>query len=103
MTEPTSPLDVRALPDNELRRRFLADDPNDNGETFIAIYVRYRDQIRSAMQQYGLAAVVAERRVGSVFIRGMQLIREPGEEERPLVDYLLDAARAAAEPEWKDV
>lgn len=102
MSEP-SPLDVRSLSDDELRRRYLADDPDDNGETFIAIYVRYRDQIRLAMQQHGLSLAMAERRVGSVFIRGMELMREAGE-ARPLVDHLLDAARAAAgDPEWKEV
>jgi hypothetical protein len=103
MPEPCLPLDVRTLPDDDLRRRYLADDPNDNGETFIAIYVRYRDRMRSAMQQYGLAAVVAERRVGAVFIAGMECMRAAGEAERPLVEYLLDAARAAADSEWEEV
>lgn len=104
MSEPNSALDVRSLSDDELRRRYLADDPDDNGETFIAIYVRYRDRIRSVMQHHGLSPVLAERRVGSVFIRGMELMREAGGEARPLVDHLLNAARAAAEdPEWKEV
>lgn len=56
--------------DEELLERWLNEETDDiSGETFIAIYTRYRGLVRDEMERLGLAPHDADLRVGSVFIR----------------------------------
>lgn len=90
-----------ALTDDALWSACVGDDPRASGEAFIGIYTRYRDTMRSAMEEAGLSGSEAENRVGSVFIRAL----DAGDARPiPLRTRLEEAARAvAADPDWKPV
>lgn len=47
------------------------DETDDDGEPVRAIYMRYRDIVRSELEAAGLSPVDAETRVGAVFIQAL--------------------------------
>jgi hypothetical protein len=55
--------------DAELLRRYNHESTDDDGEPFMAIYMRYRDVVRSELEAAGLSPVDAETRAGAVFIQ----------------------------------
>jgi hypothetical protein len=57
--------------DAELLRRYHDESADDDGEPFMAIYMRYREAVRAALEAAGLSAADAENRVGAVFIRAL--------------------------------
>jgi hypothetical protein len=81
--------------DEELLRRWLDDSLEDSGETFIAIYTRFRGMVREEMERTGLVPHEAEQRVGSVFIRAEDT-RESMPAETSLRDRLVTVAREVA-------
>lgn len=87
------------LPDDELLRRYLADEPDDDGETFMAIYTRHRLAVRAELEAAGLPPQEAENRVGAVFMRALD--QHPDSAELSLRDRLLVLAREVAqEHDW---
>lgn len=79
--------------------RLWLEDP-DCGETFIAVYGRFREAVRDEMESAGLAPREAEDRVGAVFIRAEET-RESLPVDTPLRARLLAVAReVAADPAW---
>lgn len=91
--------DADDLSDDELLRRYLADDENDDGETFIAIYTRYRVPVREELEAAGLPPQDAENRVGTVFIRALD--QRPDLPVGSLRERLLALAREVAQdPNW---
>ncbi|HST58408.1 MAG TPA: hypothetical protein VLK84_06970 [Longimicrobium sp.] len=84
--------------DDELLRQWL--DEEVTGETYIAIYVRYRPIVRDELERGGLAPLEAENRVGSVFIRAADT-RDTMPDDVPLRDRFLAVAReVAADTSW---
>ena len=84
--------------DAELLAAWLDDDHEDNGETYLAIYTRFRDAVREAMVRCGLPPREAEQRVGSVFHRTRDTLFPT---DTPLPDRLLAVARGVADdPDW---
>jgi hypothetical protein len=79
--------------DTDLLRRWL--DDVDEGETFIIIYGRFRQEVREALQAAGLQPMDAEDRVGAVFARA-EATRHDLPPETPLRARLLAAVRAVA-------
>lgn len=57
--------------DEELLRRYQDESADDDGEPFMAIYMRYRDTVRVELEAAGLSPADAENRVGAVFIRAL--------------------------------
>ncbi len=57
--------------DAELLRRYHDESADNDGEPFMAIYMRYRDIVRAALEATGLSPADAENRVGSVFIQAL--------------------------------
>ena len=87
------------LSDDELLRRYLGDEPDDDGETFMAIYTRHRLAVRAELEAAGLLPQEAENRVGTVFIRALD--ERSDSAELSLRDRLLALAREVAQdPEW---
>lgn len=85
--------------DAELWRTYGGDDATAAGEAFILIYARYRDRMRSTLESAGLSAGEAEYRVGSVFLRALD-VRDT--RPLPLRRRLEEAASAvAADPAWR--
>ncbi len=88
-----------ALTDEALWCAYLGNDPQASGEAFIGIYTRYRDTMRTMMEAAGLSESEAENRVGSVFIRALDV---NDARPIPLRTRLEEAAGAvAADPDWK--
>lgn len=84
--------------DDELLRQWL--DVEVTGETYIAIYVRYRPIVRDELERGGLAPLEAENRVGSVFIRAADT-RDTMPDDVSLRDRFLAVAReVAADTSW---
>lgn len=57
--------------DAELLRRYQDESVDDDGEPFMAIYMRYRDTVRAELEAARLSPADAENRVGAVFIRAL--------------------------------
>jgi hypothetical protein len=85
---------AETLSDDELLRRYLGDEADDDGETFIAIYTRHRVAVRAELEAAGLPPQEAENRVGTVFIRALD--QHPDSAELSLRDRLLVLAREVA-------
>jgi hypothetical protein len=60
--------DIRT--DGELLRAYA--EPENDGLAFNAIYFRYRDQVRAALEGEGLTGQDAEQRIGVVFLRALE-------------------------------
>lgn len=91
-------LPPQATDDDELLRQWLDDEVT--GETYIAIYVRYRPLVRDELERAGLAPLEAENRVGSVFIRAADT-RDTMAEDVSLRDRFLAVVReVAADTNW---
>ncbi|HEX8319584.1 hypothetical protein [Longimicrobium sp.] len=76
--------------DTHLLHRWLSE--GDEGETFMAIYARYREDVRKVMEDAGLQPMDAENRVGSVFAHARHALPP----ETPLRERLASAARTLA-------
>jgi hypothetical protein len=77
--------------DEELLRRNQDDATDNDGEPFMAIYMRYRDTVRAALEAAGLSPADAENRVGAVFI---QALNDPPQRDGVLLrERLLALAR----------
>lgn len=79
--------------DTDLLQRWLGE--VDEGETFIEIYGRYRDDVRKVLEDAGLPPMGAENRVGSVFAHA-EHTRHSLPPETPLRERLVSAARTVA-------
>jgi hypothetical protein len=77
--------------DAELLRRYQDESADDDGEPFMAIYMRYRDTVRTELEAGGLSPADAENRVGAVFIRALN--DSPQRDEVPLRERLFALAR----------
>jgi hypothetical protein len=76
--------------DEELLRRYQDDATDNDGEPFMAIYMRYRDTVR-AVEAAELSPADAENRVGAVFI---QALNDPPQRDGVLLrERLLALAR----------
>jgi hypothetical protein len=85
--------------DAELLRRYQDESADDDGEPFMAIYMRYRERVRAELEAAGLSPADAESRVGSVFI---QALNDPQPDLITLCERLLALARAVgADPHWQ--
>lgn len=85
--------------DEELLRLYRDEAVDNDGEHFMAIYMRYRERVRSELEAAGLSPADAESRVGSVFI---QALNDPKPDEITLCERLLALARAVgADPHWQ--
>jgi hypothetical protein len=86
--------------DAELLRAYLDPATDDDGEAFNTIYCRYRNEVRRAMEREGLSAVEAENRLGSVFIKALDV--DPSGPLPSLPELLGRVARQVArDPKWK--
>jgi hypothetical protein len=79
--------------DTDLLRRWLVE--ADEGETFLTIYGRFRQEVREALEAAGLQPMEAEDRVGAVFARA-EATRHELPPETPLRHRLLAVARGVA-------
>jgi hypothetical protein len=85
--------------DEELLRRYHDESADDDGEPFMAIYMRYREAVRAALEAAGLSPADAENRVGSVFIRALNERERDGVSLR---ERLLALAREiGADQHWQ--
>lgn len=85
--------------DEELLRQYRDETADNDGEPFMAIYMRYRERIRAELERAGLSPADAEIRVGTVFIQAMN---DPREDGVSLRESLLALARAVgADPHWQ--
>ncbi|HEX6749059.1 MAG TPA: hypothetical protein VF092_17300 [Longimicrobium sp.] len=93
-----APLD--GFSDDELLRRCIGEPADDDGETFLAIYTRWREPVRRELEDAGLDPHEAENRLGTVFIRAL----DPDERipaTVPLHERLKRFAReVASDPDW---
>jgi len=85
----------RGLSDGELLARWLDEANDDAGVASLAVFIRYRDAVRSELERMGLAPLHAVGEVSSVFHKA--------QEERtdlahlPLRERLITVAREVAE------
>jgi hypothetical protein len=85
--------------DDQLLRLYRDEAVDNDGEPFMAIYMRYRQRVRAELEASGLSPADAESRVGSVFIQAMNNPRDDG---LSLRERLLALARAiGADPHWQ--
>lgn len=85
--------------DAELLRQYRDEATDNDGEPFMAIYMRYRDTVRAELEAAGLLPADAENRVGAVFIRALN--DPPQREGVPLRERLLALAREiGAADDW---
>lgn len=85
--------------DAELLRAYLDPATDDDGEAFNTIYCRYRDEVRRTLELEGLPPREAENRVGSVFIKALDV--EPSDSLPSLPDLLRTVAREVAhDSDW---
>lgn len=82
-----------SVSDTDLLRRWLVE--VDEGETFLTIYGRFRQEVREALEAAGLQPMDAEDRVGAVFARVEATLHELPP-ETPLRHRLLAVARDVA-------
>jgi hypothetical protein len=85
--------------DNELLRQWLDDEVT--GETYIAVYVRYRPVVRDELERAGLAPLEAENRVGSVFIRAADTRDTMGKDVSLRDRFVAVAREVAADTNWR--
>jgi hypothetical protein len=85
--------------DEELLRQYRDETADNDGEPFMAIYMRYRERVRAELEAAGLSPADAEIRVGSVFIQAMN---DPRGDGLSLRERLLALARVVgADPHWQ--
>jgi hypothetical protein len=90
----------RGLPDAELLRQWLDDTYEDAGATSVAVFIRYRELVRTELERTGLAPLDAVKRVGTVFLRA-QGSRPDIPADTPRRERLLIVTRAIGnDPDW---
>jgi hypothetical protein len=90
----------RGLSDGELLARWLNERDDDTGATSVAVFIRYRELVRTELERAGLAPLEAVKRVGTVFFVA-QGVRPGIPAETPLRERLLIVAReVGTDPDW---
>lgn len=98
--DPGGPPDGRGLSDDELLTRWLDESYDDAGATSVAVFIRYRQVVRTELERAGLAPLDAVKRVATVFHRA-QGNRPDIPDDTPLRERLLIVAReVGADPNW---
>ncbi|HEU0298780.1 MAG TPA: hypothetical protein VFR37_04980 [Longimicrobium sp.] len=73
---------------------------DDTGATSVAVFIRYRELVRTELERAGLAPLEAVKRVGTVFFLAQES-RPEIPAETPLRERLLIVAREVAnDPDW---
>lgn len=99
MHAPETPPDG-ILPDHELLTRWLDENYEDAGATSVAVFIRYRELVRTGLERAGLAPLDAVKRVATVFHRA-QGNRPDIPANTPLRERLLIVAQeVGADPNW---
>ena len=96
-----SPDGGRGLSDGELLARWLNERDDDTGATSVAVFIRYRELVRTELERAGgLAPLEAVQRVGTVFFVA-QGVRPDIPAETPLRERLLIVAcEVGNDPDW---
>jgi hypothetical protein len=87
-----------SLSDHVLLTRWLDESYEDAGATSVAVFIRYRELVRTALERAGLAPLDAVKRVGTVFHRA-QGHRPDIPANRSLRERLLTVARRRSQLE----
>lgn len=100
--DPGVPPDGRGATDDELLTRWLDESYDDAGATSVAVFIRYRQLVRTELERAGLAPLDAVMRVATVFHRA-QGNRPDIPNDTPLRERLLIVAReVGADPNWSE-
>jgi hypothetical protein len=90
----------RGLSDGELLARWLDQADDDGGASSLAVFMRYRDAVRSELERMGLAPLHAVQEVSSVFHKARE---ERADLARlSLHDRLMTVAREVAQVSRKN-
>lgn len=95
-----SPDEGWGLSDGELLAQWLNERDDDDGAASVAVFIRYRELVRTELERTGLVPLEAVKRVGTVFFIAHGS-RPDIPDETPLRERLLAVAREVGnDPDW---